>query len=149
MKLLCLCVFILLSYDKEFMFVSVWFICLLSFLLIHMFVYMYTELLVNLQDSREQVEGLLTKLPAMFANTTNGDSCFFPAVQVFTNTYKYIHIYIYISVYISIYISIYISVYISVYISIYISICISIYTSIYILQNSRVCGYIYTFGNVC
>jgi len=42
------------------------------------------ELLVNLQDSREQVEGLLTKLPDMFANTTNSDSCFFPAVQAGT-----------------------------------------------------------------
>jgi len=93
---LFVCVFTLLSYDEEFMSVSVWFICLLSFLLSHMFVYMYAELLVNLQDSREQVEGLLTRLPAMFANTTNGDSCFFPAVQVFRNTYMYMHIYMYI-----------------------------------------------------
>ncbi|EKX31688.1 secretory protein Sec24A [Guillardia theta CCMP2712] len=40
-----------------------------------------SELLVNLVDSREQVESLLRKLPSMFSATVNPDSAFYPALQ--------------------------------------------------------------------
>ena len=39
------------------------------------------ELLVNLDESREVVEALLDKLPAMFANTIDPDLCLAPALQ--------------------------------------------------------------------
>jgi hypothetical protein len=42
------------------------------------------------QDSREQVEALLNKIPAMFANTTNPDSCLMPAIQAGTALMQHI-----------------------------------------------------------
>ena len=46
------------------------------------FIPLPSELLVNLQDSRLLVDAILTKLPDMYQNTSNPDSCLFPAVQV-------------------------------------------------------------------
>jgi len=43
-----------------------------------------SELLVNLTDSREQVESLLRKLPGMFSDSVNPDSAFYPALQAAT-----------------------------------------------------------------
>jgi hypothetical protein len=37
-----------------------------------------------------QVEALLTKLPAMFARTVNGDSCLFSAVQAASSLMQHI-----------------------------------------------------------
>ena len=49
-----------------------------------------SELLVNLQDSREQVEALLNKIPALFAKNAYPDSCLMPALQAGTALIQHI-----------------------------------------------------------
>ena len=49
-----------------------------------------SELLVNLQDSREQVEAVLNKIPALFAKSAYPDSCLLPALQAGTSLIQHI-----------------------------------------------------------